>query len=72
MARECTEEDRHKACRKAEADLGIWLLDYVGEHGLTDVDMLRALSYVMDTTLRHVQRDDEERRTGFRHRLAGE
>jgi len=69
---ECGEGDRHKARRHAEMEVGLWLLDYMEAHGLSDIDMLAVLANATQQHLRHLDRDDEERRTGFRHRLAGE
>ena len=69
---ECTEEEQHRAARRAAAGLTTWLLGYQDEHGLSDMGMLVALGTAQWTFLRYVERDDEERRTGYRHRMAGE
>ncbi len=69
---ECAEEERHRAERLAESEVHMWLFEYQIEHGLSDIDMLTVLDYSHRVYLRHIDRDDEERRTGFRHRLAGE
>lgn len=69
---ECAEPQRHKARRLAEIDVGAWAATYQATHGLSDIDMIAALQAVQATILRYLDRDDEERRTGFRHRMAGE
>ena len=69
---ECADQVRHQAQQKARAEVGMWLLNYADEHGLSDLDMLTILNEATTTFLRYADRDDEERRTGFRHRLAGE
>jgi hypothetical protein len=69
---ECAEETRHRARRTARIHIEEMLLDYQQQRGLSDLDMLCVLSDIARTTLRYIDRNDEERRTGFRHRLAGE
>ena len=69
---ECAEEERHRARQSAEAEVETWVLGYAHDNGLSDLDLLRVLGYVTQTVLRYADRDDEERRTGFRHRMAGE
>ena len=68
----CTEQPRHDARRRAENDIEMMLLDYASDHGISDIDMLAVLGAISQMYVRYVDRDDEERRTGFRHRLAGE
>jgi hypothetical protein len=68
----CAEEDRHKAQRQAGTQVSLWLFGYAKAHGLSDLDMLGVLAEVTAVFLRYAARDDEERRTGYRHRLAGE
>lgn len=69
---ECTEQGRHKVRRRAESAVELMLLAYAEENHLSDIDMLAVLAGVSRMYLRYVDRDDEERRTGFHHRLAGE
>ena len=35
---------RHQAQQKARAEVGMWLLNYADEHGLSDLDMLTILN----------------------------
>jgi hypothetical protein len=69
---ECAEEAQHKARRLAVPEVENLLLRYQGEHGLSDIVMALVLTEITRMFLQYVGRDDEERRTGFRHRLAGE
>jgi len=71
-AHECAEPQQHKARRLAETDAGAWAATYQATHGLSNIDMIAALQAVQATILRYLDRDDEERRTGYRHRMAGE
>ena len=69
---ECAEPQRHKTRRLAEIDAEAWAVTYQAGHGLSDIDMLAALQAVQAMFLRYLEHDDEERRTGYRHRMAGE
>lgn len=71
-ASECTEGQRHAARQKARADVEEFVFDYASAHGIGYLDILGVLAEVSVTALRYADRDDEERRTGFRHRLPGE
>ena len=71
-AHECAEPQQHKARRLAETDAGAWAATYQATHGLSNIDMIAALQAAQAMILRYLERDDEERRTGFRHRMAGE
>lgn len=70
--RKCAEEDRHRAKRLAETQVFTWLLNYQEERGLSDIDMLGVLAEAQQLYVGYLDRNDEERRTGFRHRMAGE
>ena len=69
---ECAEPQRHKTRRLAEIDAETWAATYQAGHGLSSIDMIAALQAVQAMFLRYLERDDEERRTGYRHRMAGE
>ena len=69
---ECAEPQRHKTRRLAEIDAETWAATYQAGHGLSSIDMIAALQAAQAMILRYLERDDEERRTGYRHRMAGE
>lgn len=68
----CPDSERHTARRRAETEVETWLVDYADEHGLSSIDLLVVLVAVSQMLLRYVDRDEEEQRTGFRHRMPGE
>lgn len=58
--------------QKARNEIEKFLIDYQDEHDLSDTEMVSVLAACQPTFLAGVVRDEDERRTGYRRRLAGE